>query len=54
MNSSPIADAGSDLSGYTGGAQDAIVFDGTGSHDPDEEPLTFHWDFGDGSEGFGP
>jgi PKD repeat protein len=30
-------------------AQDTVCFDGSGSHDPEEGPLVFLWDFGDGT-----
>jgi PKD repeat protein len=34
---------------YTGTEGVAVAFDGSGSSDPDADPLTFDWDFGDGS-----
>jgi hypothetical protein len=40
QNAPPVADAGSDLSGFTG---DSIALDGTGSSDSDGDPLTFRW-----------
>ena len=46
----PHADAGS---GYQDQVNRTIVFDGSASADPAGAPLTFAWDFGDGSTGSG-
>jgi PKD repeat protein len=51
QNSPPIADAGGP---YTGDEGSVITFDGTGSSDPDGDPLTCTWDFDDGATGSGP
>ena len=48
VNAPPVAVAGPDRTAWVGGAYDAIVFDGAQSKDPDQEPLTYEWDFGDG------
>jgi subtilisin family serine protease len=46
----PVASTGGPYSGKT---DVAIVFDGSGSFDPDGDPLKYAWDFGDGSFGGG-
>jgi PKD repeat protein len=51
INRPPVADAGGPYSGDRGVA---IAFDGTGSIDPDGGPLTYNWNFGDGTSGTGP
>ncbi len=50
-NTAPSADLGGP---YTGSEGAAVGFDGSGSDDPDSDPLTYAWDFGDGSTGTGP
>jgi subtilisin family serine protease len=49
-NKPPVADAGGP---YTGIQGVAVAFNGAGSSDPDGDPLTYQWSFGDGSTGSG-
>ncbi len=44
VNQLPIANAGGP---YSGTAGQPVAFDGSGSSDPDGDPLTYVWDFGD-------
>ncbi len=53
INQPPVAVAGADRTAHVGGAHDAVLFDGTASNDGDGDPLTYHWDFGDGSSDTG-
>lgn len=50
-NNPPVADAGGPYAGEAGTT--LIQFDGTGSTDAEEDPLTYAWDFGDDSTGTG-
>jgi len=47
----PVADADGPYNGTIG---EPILFDGTGSYDPDGAIVSYEWDFGDGDTGTGP
>jgi hypothetical protein len=49
-NEPPVADANGP---YTGTVGVAVLFDGSGSTDPEGGALTYDWDFGDGGTGTG-
>ena len=51
VNAPPVADGGANREVWIGGANDAILLDGTASRDPDGQALTHDWQIGDdGSE----
>ena len=49
-NTPPIANPGGPYEGTTNTTQ-PILFDGSASSDADKDPLTYAWDFGDGTTG---
>lgn len=51
FNHRPVASVGGPYQGYV---NEPVVFNGTASNDPEGQPLTYLWSFGDGSTGTGP
>jgi PKD repeat protein len=50
-NQAPTAQPGGP---YSGTAAQVVSLSGEGSHDPDDDPLTYAWNFGDGATSAGP
>ncbi len=48
VNEPPVAKIADITDAYVGGANDNILFDASESYDPDGNPLTYKWNFGDG------
>ena len=48
VNAAPVVDAGPDRDTPVGAANDTLVFDVSGTSDPDGQGVRLQWDFGDG------
>ncbi|WP_421724758.1 PKD domain-containing protein [Bauldia sp.] len=53
VNATPEADAGADREVWIGGANDAVLLDGSASSDADGQALTHSWQIGDTDSAFG-
>lgn len=53
VNASPVADAGGDREVWIGGANDAVLLDGSASSDPDGQALSHTWQVGDAASEIG-
>ncbi len=54
VNAPPVGVIKGELETFFGKAHIPVFFDATGSYDPDGDPLSFYWDFGDGKRAKGP
>ena len=54
VNAPPVGVIEGELETFFGKARIPVFFDATGSYDPDGDPLSFYWDFGDGKSAKGP
>ena len=53
VNNPPIAEINFKHEFLSGGAHDQIIFDASKSYDPDNDPLIYHWYFGNNDEAEG-
>lgn len=54
VNAPPVGVIKGEQETYFGKAHIPVFFDATGSYDPDGDPLSFYWEFGDGKSAKGP
>jgi PKD repeat protein len=52
-NSAPVAEIVAPSTGQQFSVDEVIAYDGSNSSDPDGDPLTYSWNFGDGTTGTG-
>jgi hypothetical protein len=53
VNAPPVAEPGGDREVFIGGANDAVLLDGSASSDPDGQALSHTWQIGAGASEFG-